>query len=168
MSPPAVFLIVLAAIFAAAVVFYTLASKAWRSKAAIHDFREPDTGELDETAMGMLDGLTEWLQNERIVKAMIDTHTASRDELQTTLLALPVLNAGQIRSTCKALLRNRNVRRVIAIEFMKEKGFPREMHAQALQGLAEYAQIEPVRTGIKAVDDMADGIREAVKRVATH
>lgn len=138
------------AIFATMVVLSRLVAKrAWNHKADIHEVHD-DTGKVDETTEGMRDGLTEWLQDERIVKAMVETRTATKDELQTTLLALPVMSATQVRSTAKALLRDRNVRRVIAIEFMKAKGYPKHMHSQVLAGLAEYAQIEPTR--IRGVD----------------
>ena len=132
------------AVFATMVLVSRLVAKrAWGHKADIHEFHEPETGELDEEAMGMLDGLTEWLQNERIIRTMLETGTATKDALQTTYLALPVFNANQIRSTAKALLRDRNVRRVIAIEFMRKRNMPTSQHSQVLAGLAQWAQIEP-------------------------
>lgn len=136
------------AIFATMVVLSRLvARRAWNHKADIHEFHDEE-GKPDDTTEGMRDGLNEWLQNDRIVRAMMETKTATQTELQTTLLALPIMSAIQVRSTCKALLRDRNVRRVIAVEFAKARNWPKEKHSDLLVALAEWAQIEPQRLRI--------------------
>ncbi len=142
----AVFALGILAVFAFMVtVQVKLGKRAWVHHEDIHQFHD-EKGKTDDTTEGMRDGLTEWLQNPRIVRTMLTTHTASKDYLQTTQLAVPVMRAIQIRSTCKALLRNRDVRRVIAVEFMRLRGWPKEKHSQVLASLAEYAQLEPQRT----------------------
>jgi len=152
MMREALFALGILAIFAFMVwVHVLLARKAWTFHTDIHDLKG-EAGETDDDVNAMREWLTEWLQSERIFKAMVQTETATRAHLQTTQLAIPAMSAHQIRSTCKALLRDRNVRRVIAVEFMKAHNLPKGQHASILAGLAEYAQIEPQRTGIRMVE----------------
>jgi len=132
-------------------VHVRLARRAWTYHTDIHDLKDEE-GSRDDDSNAMREFLTEWLQNPRIVQTMWVSATATREALQTTQLAIPAMSAHQIRSTCKALLRDRNVRRVIAVEFMKAHNIPKSQHASILAGLAEYAQLEPQRTGIRMVE----------------
>jgi hypothetical protein len=66
--------------------------------------------------------LYEWLQQERIVRAMIQSRTATRSELHVTFLGIPAMSLPQLESTCESLLRDKNVRRVIAAYMVKKYG----------------------------------------------
>jgi len=62
----------------------------------------------------MRNALEDWLHEERIVRVMVQTRTATVAALQVTLLAVPAMDLAQLKSTCEVLLRERMVRRVIA------------------------------------------------------
>ena len=86
--------------------------------------------------------LVDWLQEERIVRVMVQTKTASAAELQVTLLAVPAMAAVQLKSTCEVLLRERMVRRVIAAwMWQRYKADQREV----LKSLTAWANPTPQR-----------------------
>jgi len=90
----------------------------------------------------MRNALEDWLHEERIVRIMVQTRTATVDELQVTLFAVPAMNLAQLKSTCEALLRERMVRRVIAAwMWQRYKANQREV----LAVLAEWANPVPQR-----------------------
>ena len=117
-----------------------LGKVAWNHKADIHEL-------TDEDANAMRTALEEWLYNPRIVKAMIDTKTSSREDLTKTLLALPAMTPYTIKSTAKVLLRMKDVRRVIAIQIMRDHGIEKDEHWRVLRDLAKWADIEAPRVG---------------------
>ena len=117
-----------------------LGKVAWTHKADIHEL-------VDEDANAMRNALEEWLYNPRIVKVMIDTRTATREDLTKTLLALPAMTPYTIKSTAKVLLRMKDVRRVIAIQYMRNYGIEKDEHWRVLRDLAKWADVQPPRVG---------------------
>jgi hypothetical protein len=113
-----------------------VARRAWSYKEDIHDLAP------DPNAMRL--ALEDWLQQPRIVKAMLDTGTASREELQATLLTVPAMSEVQLRSTCKSLLRVRAVRAVIAVYVIKTQHIPEYSHKHLVRSLTAWA--DPVPT----------------------
>jgi hypothetical protein len=90
----------------------------------------------------MRNALEDWLHEERIVRVMVQTRTATVAELQVTLLAVPSMTRTQLCSTCEALLRERMVRRVIAAWMWQRY---RADQRRVLAALAEWAKPVPQR-----------------------
>lgn len=94
----------------------------------------------------MRNALLHWLHDERIVKAMVQTGTATLLELQATLLLVPAMSKAQLAGAVQSLLRLKDVRRVIAVQIMKlNPGAGPKDHANLLKGLTEWANPVPER-----------------------
>lgn len=125
-----------------------------------------------EEALVLRRALTEWLHAEKVYKAMLRQGTIAalqaaplfrqellragiteRDLLQATLLLLPAMSLTQLRSTAAILLRDKDVRRVIAVHVLnthyKRPGVTetvlRAQHAEILRELLKWADPEPQR-----------------------
>lgn len=92
----------------------------------------------------MRNALQEWLVVDRIVQTMVDMRVATLNEIATTYSLLPAMDSQHLRSTASALLRDRNVRRVIASWFVATYKGDR---TEVLSALAEWAGPSPQRLG---------------------
>jgi len=90
----------------------------------------------------MRNALEDWLHEERIVRIMVQTRTATVAELQVTLLMVPAMDLAQLKSTCEVLLRERMVRRVIAAWMWQRY---KADHREVLGALATWANPTPQR-----------------------
>ena len=132
-------------LLASFVVILLFSALAW-AVARQHQSRDYMAGEVVEGQAdvdAMRNALTDWLQEQRIVRAMVTTKTASFPELQVTLLAVPAMRREQLESTCHALLRDKAVRRVIAAYVSHRHGLQVGL---VLKGLLDWAKPIPMRS----------------------
>lgn len=132
----ALFAIAILALFA--LLLFVQVKLIQRARTHHGDIHELPGEDLEE----MRNALGEWLRDARIVAAMVTTKTATRDDLQKTLLLLPMMGGFQIKSTMKSLLRVRDVRRVIALQFMRLHAIPKEDHWKVIKSLAKWGEVE--------------------------
>lgn len=99
--------------------------------------------ERTEEHEAILNALTEWLQEERLVRVMIDNRVANRPGLQDTFRKLQTYDERKVRAVAAALLREKNVRRLIAAHLEREHGIP---HAQAMAPLLEWSRFEEAQS----------------------
>lgn len=89
--------------------------------------------------------LCDWLAEERIVRAILDSRVATLQGLQNTLRDVEGMSEGEVQATVGLLLRHRTVRLAVATWVQKARGIPK---GPALKGLIEWA--EPVKAEITA------------------
>jgi LPXTG-motif cell wall-anchored protein len=98
--------------------------------------------ERTEEHEAILNALTEWLQEERVVRAMIENRVATRRGLVEVFAALPAYDEPKIKAVAACLLRDRNVRKVIA-GHLEKQGIPRR---DAMGPLLEWSRFEEAQS----------------------
>ena len=92
-----------------------------------------------ESHTGKEHALLDWLTEPTIVRTMIQTGTATAAELQVTLRLLPAMSETQVNDTCRTLLRDKRVRRVVVAYVGRSNAYSR---APVRRALREWANIE--------------------------
>lgn len=84
-----------------------------------------DSLERSEEHEAMFNALTDWLQEERICRAMIEHRVADRRGLVELQAALPAYTEEKTRAVMACLLASRDVRKVIAGHLERTMKIPR-------------------------------------------
>jgi LPXTG-motif cell wall-anchored protein len=106
-------------------------------------YEEIEALERSEEHEALVNALTEWLQEERIVRAMIENRVANRPGLEETFRKLAGYDERKVKAVAAALLRERNVRRVIAAHLEHAHGIT---HREAMAPLLEWSRFEEAQS----------------------
>lgn len=85
--------------------------------------------------------LQDWLQDERIVRTILDSKVATIHGLQDTLANLEAMSEGDVSAHVGLILSKREVRQVVSRYVERKRGIPR---LAAMKALLDWA--DPVRT----------------------
>lgn len=111
----------------------------WRRQRA-HRAEIADTLERSELHEAQVNALTSWLQDERICRAIIEHHLASRADLVAIMEGMDSYSEDNVRWLVARLLSSRDVRKVIAGHLEREMKIPRR---EAMAPLLQWARYEP-------------------------
>jgi hypothetical protein len=103
----------------------------WTRKRKIH--------ERSEEQSTLANAMTDWLQQKRIVQAILESGAFTAKQLQFTFEAIPWMSEYQLRTAAAAVLKDRMVRRVIAAYMEKEHGTDHNVVLQALKQWSDAA-----------------------------
>ena len=113
------------------VLFLAFVPVWWKRKREVHD--------IPQEMVTLQNALTDWLQQERIVRAVIESGSFTGKQLQFTFEVLPWMSEYQIKTAASAILRDRMVRRVIASYMEKAHGTDKATVQAALRIWSEAA-----------------------------
>lgn len=100
--------------------------------------------ELSREHRSTINALNDWLSEPKVVATILEHRVATRQGLQGTLERLPSMTEAQVLGVAAVLLKNRDVRGVVARYMEKAHGTPRKEVMEALLLMAAPARQEAV------------------------
>ncbi len=102
----------------------------WRRK------RDHDTQSEEQRIM--VNAMVDWLQQRRIVQAIVESGVYTQQQLQTTFEMLPWMSEYQLKTAAQKMLTDRMTRRVIATYMEKAHGTDR---SEIMKDLLQWAGV---------------------------
>jgi hypothetical protein len=103
----------------------------WTRKREIHERTDEQTT--------LANAMTDWLQQQRVVQAIVESGSFTAKELQFVFETIPWMTEGQLRTAAAKILRDRMVRRVIATYMEQAHGTDHNVVLAALKQWSDAA-----------------------------